>query len=155
MTLVYFVIQKIVSSVHIHLGNPYKLFLILFAAPPVDPMITEVLTSTNALTVTWITPTIDGSNTSYNISISGSNVSVNINTSASQMVYAYTFEGLISDTIYTILIIAINCAGVNNRTEISRQTCKYFKSLHPSPFHISVNQAVSNVRYLSTFILTA
>ena len=86
-------------------------------------MITEVLTSTNNMAVTWIPSTIDGSPTSYNISISDSYVPVNANTSGAQ-VYTHTFMGLMSDTLYTVLLVAINCAGVSNSTKISMQTCK-------------------------------
>ncbi|KAL5473376.1 hypothetical protein EMCRGX_G027853 [Ephydatia muelleri] len=89
--------------------------------PPGDPTITAVAVTTEDMAVTWITPTADGNPTSYNISITNRSDPVKVNhTGPSE--YTHIFRGLRSDTMYTVLLVAINCAGVSNTTEIFQRT---------------------------------
>ena len=70
-------------------------------------------TSVNQLTVTWTPPTTGGVPTSYNVSINDSSSPVVIRDNGSSL-YTHTFTGLISDTLYSISVMAINCAGTSN-----------------------------------------
>ena len=84
-------------------------------------------TSLNQLTVTWTPPTTGGVPTSYNVSINDSSSPVVIPDNGSSL-YTHTFTGLISDTLYTVSVVAINCVGSRNMTSLLRRTCKC--SLH-------------------------
>ena len=84
-------------------------------------------TSVNQLTVTWTPPTTGGVPTSYNVSINDSSSPVVIPDNGSSL-YTHTFTGLISDTLYTVSVVTINCVGTSNVTSLLRRTCKC--SLH-------------------------
>ena len=83
------------------------MFLSILTAPPSAPTITSLIsTSSDRLTVTWTSvPTA----TSYNVSINDSaNTLVSIpSTGAPQ----YTITGLTNNTVYSVSVVAINCAG--------------------------------------------
>ena len=72
-------------------------------------------TSVNQLTVTWTPPTTGGVPTSYNVSINDSSSPVVISDNGSSL-YTHTFTGLISDTLYTVSVVTMNCAGTSNVT---------------------------------------
>ena len=69
--------------------------------------------SVDQLTVTWSPSTTGGVPTSYNVSINDSSSPVVIPDNGSSL-NTHTFSGLISDTLYTISVVAINCAGTSN-----------------------------------------
>ena len=79
--------------------------------------------SVDQLTVAWAPPTTGGVPTSYNVSINDSNSPVVIPDNGSSL-YTHTFTGLTSDTLYTVSVVAINCAGTSNGVLTSRRTCK-------------------------------
>ena len=95
----------------------------LFPAPPSAPTITSLIsTYSDQLTVTWtFVPTA----TSYNVSINDSvNTLVTIpSTGAPQ----YTFTGLTNNTVYTVSVVAINCAGSSSPAIMTNRTkqCEY------------------------------
>ena len=71
-----------------------------------------------SLTVTWAPPTSGGSPISYNVSINGS---TGTTWSISHDGSSLMFPGLTSNTLYSVTVVAINCAGstgttVNNYT---------------------------------------
>ena len=72
------------------------------------------------MTVTWTPPTTGGVPTSYNVTINDSSSPVVIADNGSP-VYTHTFTGLVSDTLYTVSVVAINCAG-SSRVTTSRRT---------------------------------
>ena len=78
-------------------------------------------TSVNQLTVTWIPPTTGGVPTSYNVSTNDSSSPVVIPDNGSSL-YTHTFTGLISDTLYTVSVVATNCAGTSNMTSETEST---------------------------------
>ena len=69
--------------------------------------------SVDQLTVTWSPSTTGGVPTSYNVSINDSSSPVVIPDNGSSL-YTHTFTGLNSDTLYTISVVTINCAGTSN-----------------------------------------
>ncbi|KAL5500193.1 hypothetical protein EMCRGX_G011710 [Ephydatia muelleri] len=73
------------------------------------------------LTVIWASPTIGVIPTSYNVTINDSTSPVVIAANGSP-VYTHTFTGLVSDTPYTVSVVAINCAGASNVTSQNRST---------------------------------
>ena len=79
--------------------------------------------SVDQLTVAWAPPTTGGVPTSYNVSINDSSSPVVIPDNGSSL-YTHTFTGLTSDTLYTVSVVAINCAGTSNGVLTSRRTCK-------------------------------
>ena len=79
---------------------------------PGSPSIVNNDIGPNQLTVTWTPPTTGGVPTSYNVSINNSGSPVVIPHNGSSL-YIHTFTGLISDTFYTVSVVAINCAGQN------------------------------------------
>ena len=79
--------------------------------------------SVDQLTVTWTPPTTGGVPTSYNVTINDSSSPVVIGDNGSP-VYTHTFTGLVSDTLYTVSVVAINCAGSSNGTSLTKWTCK-------------------------------
>ena len=89
-------------------------------APPSAPIITSLIsTYSDQLTVTWTSvPTA----TSYNVSINDCvNALVPIpSTGAPQ----YTFTGLTNNTVYTVSVVAINCAGNSSPATMSNRTSK-------------------------------
>ncbi|KAL5500515.1 hypothetical protein EMCRGX_G012093 [Ephydatia muelleri] len=78
---------------------------------------------TDQLTVTWTPPTTGGVPTSYNVTINDSSSPVVIADNGSP-VYTHTFTGLVSDTLYTVSVVATNCAGASNGTSETSWTCK-------------------------------
>ena len=110
------------------------LYRTISSGTPHDPIVTAVAVTTEDMAVTWITPAADGNPTSYNISITNRSDPVKVNhTGPSE--YTHIFRGLRSDTMYTVLLVAINCAGVSNTTEIFQRTCKYFNVDSWAMFH--------------------
>ena len=81
-------------------------------------------TSMNQLTVTWTPPTTGGVPTSYNVSINDSSSPVVIPDNGSSL-YTQTFTGLISDKLYTVSVVAINCAGTSNMISETKLTGDY------------------------------
>ncbi|KAL5500726.1 hypothetical protein EMCRGX_G012322 [Ephydatia muelleri] len=79
---------------------------------PGPPVISVSIGSHLELTVTWTPPTTGGVPTSYNVTINDSSSPVVIADNGSP-VYTHTFTGLVSDTLYTVSVVAINCAGQN------------------------------------------
>eukprot|EP00731_Ephydatia_muelleri_P011292 Em0006g186a len=73
------------------------------------------------LTVTWTPPTTGGVPTSYIVTINDSSSPVVIADNGSP-VYTHTFTGLVSDTLYTVSVVAINCAGSSSGTSKTLQT---------------------------------
>ena len=73
------------------------------------------------LAVTWTPPTTGGIPTSYNVAINDSSPVVVIADNGSP-VYTHVFTGLISDTLYAVSVVAINCAGTSNVTSQKRLT---------------------------------
>ena len=123
-----------VTQLCITIQSPAYLDNAITAGPPGDPTITAVAVTTEDMAVTWITPSADGNPTSYNISITNRSDPVKVNhTGPSE--YTHIFRGLRSDTMYTVLLVAINCAGVSNTTEIFQRTCKYFNVDSWAMFH--------------------
>eukprot|EP00731_Ephydatia_muelleri_P033176 Em0025g132a len=89
----------------------------LASAPSAPTIISLISTYSDQLTVTWTSvPTA----TSYNVSINDSvNTLVPIpSTGAPQ----YTFTGLTSNTVYTVSVVAINCAGSSSPATITGRT---------------------------------
>ena len=99
----------------------YYMYMYVFSvsrlASPSTPNITS-LTSTysDQLTVTWTSvPTA----ISYSVSINGSSpisLPANANT--------YTFTGLANNTVYTVSVVAINCAGNSISATLTNRTSK-------------------------------
>ena len=73
--------------------------------------------SVDQLTVTWTPPTTGGVPTSYNVTINDSSSPVVIADNGSPV---YTFTGLVNDTLYTVSVVAINCAGSSTLTALRR-----------------------------------
>ena len=71
--------------------------------------------------MTWTAPTTGGVPTSYSVTINDSSSPVVIADNGSP-VYTHTFTGLVSDTLYTVSVVAINCAGSSNRTSFVKRT---------------------------------
>ena len=124
--------------------------LFILAAPPGDPKITAVHASTTNITVTWTTPQTNSSPSSYNVSISNGNGTININNNGSS-VYTHVFMWLTSDRLYTVLLVAINCAGLSNGTRILSQTCKCLLAPHPLLFPATNTLSQSNTFHLFHF----
>ena len=101
----------------------YMHFIYTLLAPP-SPVGTINVNSTyvDQLTVTWTPPTTGSVPTSCNVTINGSS-SVVIADNGSP-VYTHTFTGLVSDTLYTVSMVAINCAGASKAVLRNRRTCK-------------------------------
>eukprot|EP00731_Ephydatia_muelleri_P011203 Em0006g97a len=93
---------------------------IMTSPGPVGNM-TVTSTSVDQLTVTWTPPTTGGVPTSYNVTINDSSSPVVIADNGSP-VYTHTFTGLVSDTLYTVSMVAINCAGSSNGTSLTKWT---------------------------------
>ena len=90
-------------------------------APPSTPTITSLIsTYSDQLTVTW-TSVLTA--TSYNVNINDSvNTLVPVpSTGAPQ----YTFTGLINNTVYTVSMVAINCAESSSPATISGRTISH------------------------------
>eukprot|EP00731_Ephydatia_muelleri_P011273 Em0006g167a len=82
---------------------------------------TVTSSSVDQLTVTWTPPITGGVPTSYNVTINGSSSPVVIADNGSP-VYTHTFTGLVSDTLYTVSVVAINCAGSSNGISLTKWT---------------------------------
>ncbi|KAL5494305.1 hypothetical protein EMCRGX_G015607 [Ephydatia muelleri] len=91
---------------------------IQLASPPSVPTITSLIsTNSDQLTVTW---TYAPTATSYSVSTNDSvNTLVLIpSTRAPQ----YTFTGLTNNTVYTVSVVAINCAGSSSPATMTNRT---------------------------------
>ena len=64
-----------------------------------------------SLTVTWAPPTTGDAPTSYNVSINDSIGTSWITPHDGSPSYIHMFAGLTSNTLYSITVVAINCAG--------------------------------------------
>eukprot|EP00731_Ephydatia_muelleri_P009750 Em0005g336a len=99
------------------------------AAPPSAPTITSLIsTYSDQLTVTW---TYAPTATRYNVSI---NDSVNtlvpiLSTGAPQ----YTFTGLTNNTVYSVSVVAINCAGSSSPATITTRTKQSMAGIRIEP----------------------
>ena len=78
--------------------------------------------SVDQLTVTWSSSTTGGVPTSYNVSINDSSSPVVIPDKGTSL-YTHTFTGLNSDTLYTVSMVAINCAGTSNVVTQTKSIC--------------------------------
>ena len=107
--------------------NEHCSFIQLLSSLPASPgpvgNMTVTSPSVDQLTVTWTPPTTGGVPTSYNVTINDSSSPVVIADNGSP-VYTHTFTGLVSDTLYTVSVVAINCAGSSNGTSLTKWTCK-------------------------------
>eukprot|EP00731_Ephydatia_muelleri_P006176 Em0003g424a len=77
-----------------------------------------------SLTVTWAPPTSGGGPTNYNASINSSTGTIwiiipHVNGSSS---YTLMFPGLTSNTLYSITVVAINCAGSSSNATLNNYT---------------------------------
>lgn len=74
-----------------------------------------------SVTVMWSPPTRGGAPTSYNVSINNSTpIIIPANNSNGSL--TYTYNRLMSDTVYEVSIVAINCAGASNATVATMRT---------------------------------
>eukprot|EP00731_Ephydatia_muelleri_P033047 Em0025g3a len=87
----------------------------LYTSPPSAPTITSLIsTYSDQLTVTWTSvPTA----TSYYVSINDS-----VNTMSSTGEPQYKFIGLTNNTVYTVSVVAVNCAGNSTPATMSNRT---------------------------------
>ena len=91
------------------------------AAPDPVGNMAVASTSVDQLTVTWTPPTTGGILTGYNVTINDSSSPVVMADNGSS-VYTHTFTGLVSDTLYTVSVVALNCAGASNGTSETTST---------------------------------
>eukprot|EP00731_Ephydatia_muelleri_P011678 Em0006g572a len=91
------------------------------ASPGTVRDMTVTSTAVDQLTVTWTPLTTGGVPTSYNVTINDSSSPVVIADNGSS-VYTHTFTGMVSDTPYTVSVVAINCAGASNAVQHHRRT---------------------------------
>ena len=104
---------------------------------PGPPVISVSIGSHLELTVTWTPPTTGGVPTSYSVTINDSSSPVVIADNGSP-VYTHTFIGLVSNTLYTVSVVAINCAGQNltsTRAFMSKRTTYSLASPPPNHFY--------------------
>ena len=104
--------------------------------------------SVDQLTVAWAPPTTGGVPTSYNVSINDSSSPVIIPDNGSSL-YTHTFTGLTSDTLYTVSVVAINCAGTSNVTSMPDLTCKCIDCCQREMFVICGLKKTETCRVLS------
>ena len=102
--------------------HPPTCTLVPASPGPVRDM-TAMSISVDQLTVTWTPPTTGGVPTSYNVTINDSSSPVVIADNGSP-VYTHTFTGLVSDTLYTVSVVAINCVGSSSTVATLRRTGK-------------------------------
>ena len=79
-----------------------------------------------SLTVTWAPPTSGGGPTNYIASINSSTgttriIMPHVNGSPS---YTLMFSGLTSNTLYSVTVVAINCAGSSSNATLNNYTRK-------------------------------
>ena len=125
-----------ISSCHVIYASLIPL-LPLPASPGAVGNITLNSPSVDQLTVAWAPPTTGGVPTSYNVSINDSSSPEVIPDNGSSL-YTHTFTGLTSDTLYTVSVVAINCAGTSNVTSLSKLTCKGTAQCHHLDNHVAV-----------------
>ena len=113
MTFLRYTVYIIIDHLSPYLPFPAPVGTLTLNSPSVDQ-----------LTVAWAPPTTGGVPTSYNVSINDSSSPVVIPDNGSSL-YTHTFTGLTSDTLYTVSVVAINCAGTSNVTSRSKLTCKW------------------------------
>ena len=103
--------------------NEHCSFIQLLSSLPASPgpvgNMTVTSPSVDQLTVTWTPPTTGGVLTSYSVTINDSSSPVVIADNGSP-VYTHTFPGLVSNTLYTVSVVAINCAGSSNGTSLTK-----------------------------------
>ena len=81
-------------------------------APPCVSTITSLIPDRDRIKVTWSSvPTA----TSYSVSMNGSFHTV-------ISMHMYTFTGLTNNTVYTVSVVAINCAGSSSPATITGRT---------------------------------
>ncbi|KAL5500508.1 hypothetical protein EMCRGX_G012083 [Ephydatia muelleri] len=90
---------NITAAMNAHPGGIQATILTVLSNNPPPP---------DQLTVTWTPPTTGGAPTSCNVTINDSSSPVVIADNGSP-VYTHTFPGLVSDTLYTVSVVAINC----------------------------------------------
>ena len=161
--------QFLKSSFHLHLS---RAFLIIGIFPSPRPSwwysgnhSNSSFTNpppTDQLTVTWTPPTTGGVPTSYNVTINDSSSPVVIADNGSS-VYTHTFTGLVSDTLYTVSVVAINC-GWLQQWDIREQLDLYVATHTPhiglcmhscqgSSLHVLTQTHTTNIhRYTQTHI---
>eukprot|EP00731_Ephydatia_muelleri_P009767 Em0005g353a len=111
------------------------------AAPPSAPTITSLIsTYSGQSTVTWTSvPTA----TSYNVSINASvNTIYNVSSTGAPS-YMKNFTGLTNNTVYTVSVVAINCAG-------SSSTLQTINNMDIGPAGPSTTVAASSATPAST-----
>ena len=113
MTFLRYTVNIIIDHLSPYLPFPAPVGTLTLNSPSVDQ-----------LPVAWAPPTTGGVPTSYNVSINDSSRPVVIQENGSSL-YTHTFTGLTSDTLYTVSVVAINCAGTSNVTSRSKLTCKW------------------------------
>lgn len=89
--------------------------IIQLASPPGSPTVLLNACNPKELILTWTTPTTGSASISYNVTINGSSSTVVIPANGSPL-HTHTFTKLMSDTLYTVAVVAINCAGAGNGT---------------------------------------
>eukprot|EP00731_Ephydatia_muelleri_P033825 Em0039g11a len=115
---------------------------------PVGNM-TVTSTSVDQLTVTWTPPTTGGVPTSYNVTINDSSSPVVIADNGSPPVYTHTFTGLVSDTLYTVSVVAINCAGASNAVQHHRRTWTFEKYINAKVSSRGPSNAIIGCSFLN------
>eukprot|EP00731_Ephydatia_muelleri_P033073 Em0025g29a len=88
-------------------------------AAPSAPTITSLIsTYSDQLTVTWTSvPTA----TSYSVSINAS-TPISLPANSNTYMYLYTLTGLTNNTVYTVSVVAINCAGSSSPATMTGRT---------------------------------
>eukprot|EP00731_Ephydatia_muelleri_P033086 Em0025g42a len=126
-------------------------------APPNVPNITSLITTcSDQITVTWTSvPTV----TSYNVSINDSvNTVYSVSTTGSPQ-YMYTFTGLTNRKVYSVSVVAINCAGSSNpAVQVAKQfdltTTSSKSSGETCAVGLSIDTAVVGVSVSVTFVVS-
>eukprot|EP00731_Ephydatia_muelleri_P011469 Em0006g363a len=106
------------------------------AAPDPVGNMAVASTSVDQLTVTWTPPTTGGIQTGYNVTINDSSSLVVMADNGSP-VYTHTFTGLVSDALYTVSVVAINCAGASNAVPHHTSV--------PTSYNVTINDSSSPV----------
>ena len=88
------------------------------------------------ITVLWSPPSTGGEPSSYNVTIWLKNTLAGAISVAAMgtMTYSYTFPGLMSDALYMVKVIAINCAGTSE-VNTTIWTCQQTLLMHTSCFN--------------------
>eukprot|EP00731_Ephydatia_muelleri_P033174 Em0025g130a len=118
---------------------------IQLAIPPYVPTVTSLITDLDHLTVTWTSVTTA---TSYSVSMNGSFHTV-------ISMHMYTFTGLSNNTVYTVSVVAINCAGSSSPATITGRTGPFMVAADPGTAAVgsSIGTAVG-VSVSVTFVVS-